>query len=207
MAAIPLAARLTDAQTEAVGEAQWSLLYRLACAADFGDDPTGRHTERVGRLSARIAHQMGVPGDLVRGLERAAALHDIGKVGVAPAILDKPGKLTAAERAAMQRHTIIGFDLLSDTASPELRLAADIALCHHERWDGDGYPHGLRGFDIPLGARVVAVADVFDALTHDRPYKKAWPVAAALEHLADARWTHFDPVVVDAFLALDHAAL
>lgn len=135
-------------------------------------------------------------------LERAAALHDVGKVGVPDAILLKPGPLTPNEVQIIKRHTIVGAKILSGSEAPLLRMAETVALTHHERWDGHGYPSGRRADDIPLVGRIVALADAFDAMTHDRPYQQAVPAARALSTIQEQRGRHFDPAVVDAFTEL-----
>jgi putative two-component system response regulator len=187
--------------------ARLEMLHRLALAAEFRDDFTGEHTQRVGRTARRIARILGVPEDEVERIGLAAPLHDVGKIAIADAILLKPGRLTNGERRVMQRHTVTGGRMLRGSGSRLLQTAERVALTHHERWDGAGYPHGLAGAEIPLPGRIVAVADVFDALTHARPYKDAWPVERAVEEIAADREGRFDPALVDAFLELDHAAL
>lgn len=189
-------------RTKQVETVKIEILDRLAMAAEFRDDQSGDHTRRVGRTSALIAATLGIPDVDVEAIRRAAPLHDVGKIGIPDAILLKPGTLTPAEREIMKRHTLIGAKLLSRSDWSTLQLAQTIAMHHHERWDGAGYGHELAGPKIPLPARVVAVADVFDALTHDRPYKAAWPVAKAVEEIRRERGGHFDPRVVDAFLAV-----
>ena len=146
--------------------ARLEILERLALAAEFRDDNTGEHTRRVGRLAGAIAREMGLSGDTALTIERAAPLHDVGKIGIRDAILLKPGPLTPAEFDEMKRHTVIGADILSGSKGMLLRTAEDIALTHHERWDGTGYPSGLAGDEIPLAGRITHVADVFDAMTH-----------------------------------------
>ena len=179
----------------------------LASVAEFHDEDTHEHTQRVGRLAARIARAGGCPQPFVELIRDAAPLHDIGKVGIPREILLKPGPLTNEERQVMQRHVRIGAQILGSATSPVLQLAAEIARTHHERWDGGGYLAGLRGDAIPLAGRITAVADVYDALTHDRPYKVAWtPRQATTEIIANAG-THFDPDVVGIFASLDEAAL
>jgi putative two-component system response regulator len=186
-------------RTHALEQAQLETLQRLALAAEYRDDDTGLHTRRVGLSAGRIAAALGLPAAQVEILRRAAPLHDVGKIGIPDAILLKPGKLTAEEVVTMQRHTTIGEALLAGSSSPWLQLAAEIALTHHERWDGTGYPAGLAGTDIALTGRIVAVADVFDALTHVRPYKPAWPVDEALAEIERQSGRQFDPCVVAAF--------
>jgi putative two-component system response regulator len=150
---------------------------------------------------------MGLPEPDVEVLRRAAPLHDIGKIGIPDTILLKRGPLTPEEFALMQSHARIGAEILSGSEFAILNSAEQIAAAHHERWDGRGYPNGLAGAAIPLSARMVAVADVFDALTHERPYKDAWPLARAVEEIALLGGTQFDPEVARTFAALDHSAL
>jgi putative two-component system response regulator len=183
--------------------AQLEMLERLALAGEYRDDDTGEHAKRVGRLAAQIADELRLPAEEVELIWRAATLHDIGKIGVSDAILLKPGKLTPDEMRVMKRHTRIGAEILSGGRSAYVRMAERIALTHHEWWDGSGYM-GLRGEDIPIEGRIVAIADVFDALIHERPYKSAWSVEAAVTHIVALRGRHFEPRVVDAFLAVLH---
>ncbi len=177
-------------------------LLRLARAGEFRDIDTGNHIIRMSRYSGLIAKAIGLPADQVEAIELAAPLHDIGKIGIPDHILLKPGKLTDDEITEMRRHTVIGYHIIKDSPSSYLRMGAEIALGHHEKYDGSGYPHGLVADDIPLVARVVAVADVFDALLSERPYKKAWPVDEAYAYLERQRGLHFDPRFVDAFLGV-----
>jgi len=186
-------------RTAALEEARLQTLHRLARAAEYRDDDTGQHTRRVGRSAARIAQALGWSGRAASKIRLAAPLHDVGKIGIPDSILLSTRKLTAEEFAVMKTHCHIGADLLSSPDVPLLGLAAEIALNHHERWDGAGYPNGLAGEDIPLSGRIVAVADTFDALTHARPYKKAWTVEAAMEEIIGDAGRAFDPSVVDAF--------
>jgi putative two-component system response regulator len=182
-------------------------LKRLSLVAEYRDDETNRHTERVGQVAALTAAALGLDGESVWTLMQAAPLHDVGKIGVPDRLLLKPGPLTAAEREEMQAHTAIGASILAGSDFSVLRMGREIALTHHERWDGCGYPAGLRGEQIPIAGRIVAVADAFDAMTHPRPYKAAIPVAAALDELRRCSGSQFDPGVVGAFLTLDHRAL
>ena len=186
------------ARTRELEEAQLEIVTRLAVAAEYRDDNTGEHTRRVGRNAAAIATALGWPEPEVGLIHAAARLHDVGKIGVSDAVLHKPGQLTGPERDLMQTHAEIGARILAGGRSRLLRLAEEIALAHHERWDGLGYPHGLAGAAIPVSARVVAVADVLDALTQARPYKGAWPLARALEELEAQSGSRFDPAVVAA---------
>jgi putative two-component system response regulator len=191
-----------SARTAEIADTRAEILYRLARAAEYRDDVTGRHAERVGLLSAALASELGLPpaeADLIR---RTAPLHDVGKIGVPDAILLKPGPLTPAETAVMQSHTTIGAEILGGSPYRILEVARAIALGHHERWDGAGYPHGLVGAAIPLPARIVAVADTFDTITHVRAYQPARSSADALEEIVRCRASHFDPAIVDALKAI-----
>jgi putative two-component system response regulator len=195
------------ARTDDLERARLELLERLAVAAEYRDDNTQEHAQRVGRTVAQLGVQMGLSGGEVEVLLRAAPLHDIGKIGVPDAILLKSSALTDEEFAVMRAHTLIGAQILSGSEFETLQTAERIAASHHERWDGAGYPNRLAGESIPLAGRLVAVADVFDALVHERPYKQAWPLEQAVEEIISLRGTHFDPDVVSAFEALDHGAL
>lgn len=189
-------------RTRELVEARVEILDRLARAAEFRDDDTGQHTQRVGRVAARLAGLLGWESDRVELLRRAAPLHDVGKIGVPDTILLKDGPLTPEERQIMERHSMIGAEILGGSRVPLLRLAEEIALSHHERWDGLGYPKGLSEERIPPSGRIVAVADVFDSLTHERPYKHAWSVREALAEIEGNAGTQFDPDVVEALLRL-----
>jgi putative nucleotidyltransferase with HDIG domain len=182
-------------------------LQRLARAAEWRDDETRQHAERIGRTAALLAAEMGLDEATCARLRSAAPLHDIGKISTPDAVLLKRGRLTAPEMVIMRRHAEAGAQILSGSESGVLRLAEEIARTHHERWDGAGYPSGLAGEDIPLSGRIVAVADVFDALTHARPYKAPWPVADALAEIRRGAGSHFDPAVAAAFERLDPVAL
>lgn len=187
-------------RTRELEEAQLEIVTRLAVAAEYRDDNTGEHTKRVGRNAAAIAHALGWPEDQVRLLFIASRLHDVGKIGVSDIILHKPSKLEPEEMALMKTHAAIGARILAGGHSSLLKMAEEIARAHHERWDGKGYPLGLSGNAIPLSARIVAVADVLDALTHARPYKRPWPVHEALSEVKRQSGHHFDPCVVEACL-------
>jgi putative two-component system response regulator len=163
-------------------------------------DETSEHTERVGTMAAMLGRAAGVTDELADLIARAAPLHDLGKVGVPDAVLLKPGKLSAAEFDLVRTHTTIGARIIGETTSEVLGLARVIAETHHERWNGEGYPAGLKGEAIPLSGRVVAVCDVFDALTHERPYKAAWSIEEALQELVAERGRFFDPHLVDLFV-------
>ena len=193
--------RMVAARTAELDEARAETLARLARAGEYRDDDTFQHTERVGATSAEVAAWLSLDGEQVSLIREAAPLHDIGKLAISDSILLKPGPLTDAERTEMQTHAEIGARLLGGSRSPVLNMAATIAASHHEHWDGGGYPARLSGESIPLWGRIVAVADVFDALTHDRPYKRAWTSYRAIEEIERQSGRHFDPRVVVAFLA------
>lgn len=193
-------------RTQELEKAQLETLQRLALAAEYRDDDTGLHTKRVGIITELIARKLDWPAAQVELLRHAAPLHDVGKIGVPDAILLKPGKLTPEEFDSMKQHTSIGAGILSGSSSPLLQLAEEIALTHHERWNGEGY-NGMKGEAIPLSGRIVAVADVFDALTHKRPYKLAWPVSKAVDEIAAQSGQQFDERVVQAFLSLSPGEL
>jgi len=173
----------------------------LAAACDYRDDQTGQHTKRVGELSAAIAQAMGLNSTTVDVIRHAAPLHDIGKIGVSDNILLKPGRLEDHEFEQMKLHTFIGAEILAHAESPILSLAREIALYHHERWDGKGYLEGLSGEDIPLSARIVAVADAYDAMTSHRPYQQARSKEDAVKEIKRCSGSQFDPKVVEAFLS------
>ena len=175
-------------------------IFRLSRAAEYRDPETGAHVMRMAHYSQLIALQLGLPAGDVELLLQAAPMHDIGKVGTPDHILLKPGPLTPDELVIMRDHAMIGFEILRDSPSPFLQLAASIARSHHEKFDGTGYPLQLVGEAIPLVGRIVAVADVFDALTSIRPYKTAWPLEQALTFLQDNAGSHFDPACVHAFV-------
>ncbi len=188
-------------------QARLETLQRLALAGEFRDDDTFQHTQRVAFTSAMLAMQLGLEDERVDLIQQAASLHDIGKLAVPDSILLKPGRLTADEFEQMKAHPTAGAAMLEGSHSDALRLAAEIALSHHERWDGSGYPWGFSETEIPLSARIVSVADVFDSLTHERPYKHAWPVADAVGEIHRLRGQQFDPDVIEAFTSLDPALL
>lgn len=193
-----LEARVRE-RTAELEEARFQTLRRLARAAEYRDDATGQHTRRVGRASALIARRLGLDDGFVEMIRLAAPLHDLGKIAIPDAILLSQGQLTPSEFEVMKTHCEIGADLLSGSDVPLLRMAAEIASSHHERWDGSGYPKGLAGESIPLAGRIVAVADTFDALRYPRPYKTAWPLSEALDEIERGAGTRFDPRVVEAF--------
>ncbi len=189
-------------------ETQAEVVNRLAIAGEFRDEETGDHTFRVGDIAAKIAAMLGLPREQVRLIALAARLHDIGKIGISDLILLKPGKLTTQEYEDMKRHTTLGGRMLANGQTPLLHMAERIALTHHEWFDGSGYPDGRSGEEIPIEGRIVAVADVFDALTSERPYKSAWTVDAAISEIRSLSGLQFDPQVVAAFLAVEgHSGL
>jgi putative two-component system response regulator len=178
------------------------MLERLAVTAELRDDSTGEHSYRVGRLSSLLGQEFGCDDQTCFMLDLAARLHDIGKIGIPDGILLKPDRLTEAEREIMKTHTTVGAELLAQSEMPHMQMAEDIARFHHEWFDGSGYPNGIGGAAIPIAARITALADVFDALTHRRPYKEPWPVARALDEIAYLKGHQFDPELTDLFLAL-----
>jgi putative two-component system response regulator len=177
------------------------LIQRLGRAAEYKDNETGMHVIRMSHTSGRIALQMGLDASFAELLVDAAPMHDIGKIGIPDSVLLKPGKLDAEELKTMRTHPQIGAQILDNSTSPLIKLAHTVALYHHEKWDGTGYPFGLKGEDIPIEARIVAVADVFDALLSKRPYKEPWPIEKAVEEIQSQINRHFDPAVVEAMMA------
>jgi putative two-component system response regulator len=201
---------LTEAVARRTGElesARVECLSLLASMSEYHDDDTFQHTQRVGVSAALIARALELPELFVATIRDAAPLHDIGKVGMSRRILLKPGQLTPAEWTHMTRHVEIGARILASAQSPALRLAAEIARTHHERWDGTGYLAGLAGEDIPIAGRITALADVFDVLTHERPYKPIWDRDRALAEIDDQAGRQFDPRVVEAFTTVDLRAI
>lgn len=176
------------------------IVQRLGLAAEYKDNETGLHVIRMSHYSHIIACALGFDDNAAENILHAAPLHDVGKIGIPDSILQKPGKLTPEDWAIMREHPTIGARIIGTHTSELLRMAHDIALTHHERWDGSGYPRGLKGEEIPLVGRIVAIADVFDVLTTERSYKKAWPLNEALAYIKEQRNKHFDPQVVDIFL-------
>ena len=187
--------------TEAIQARERETLLRLAKAGEYRDEGTGNHVLRIARYSRLVAEALSFGTQQCEDIELAAPMHDIGKVGIPDQILLKPGRLTEDEYRVVQEHARIGYEILKDSPSHYLQLGATIALSHHERFDGSGYPRGIVGDEIPLAARIVAVVDVFDALTSARPYKRPWPVATAVRYISDKSGSHFDPNCVVAFLA------
>ena len=168
-------------------------------AMDLRDEETEGHTQRVTDLTLKLARLMGIRDDQLIHIRRGALLHDMGKLGIPDQILLKPGKLTDDEWVIMRKHPVYAYDMLSSIEY--LRPALDIPYCHHEKWDGSGYPRGLKGEEIPLAARIFAVIDAWDALTSDRPYRKAWSREKTLAYIREQTGSHFDPQVVEVFLA------
>ena len=176
-------------------------IHRLTRAAEFRDNETGAHIVRMGHFCAEIANELGADARRCDMLLMAAPMHDVGKVATPDSILLKPGPLTPDEWEIMKQHTIHGYEILRGSDSELLQLAGEIAVSHHEKFDGSGYPHGLSGDSIPMSGRICAISDVFDALTSKRPYKEEWPAEAAVDYIMDASGKHFDPKVVTAFRA------
>lgn len=176
-------------------------IYKLTKAAEYKDEDTGAHIQRMSNYSAIIAGKMGLAEQTVESILYAAPMHDIGKIGIPDRILLKPAKLDSDEWMTMKQHTVIGGRILEESAAVFIRLGEVVALTHHEKWDGTGYPKGLKGKNIPLVGRIIAIADVFDALTSKRPYKEAFSLEKSYEIIKEGRGTHFDPDVMDAFFA------
>jgi two-component system response regulator RpfG len=193
---------MVDDATREVRDRERETLMRLARAGEFRDEETGYHLVRMARYSRLIADTIGLDKDEAETIELAAPLHDIGKIGIPDQILLKAGRLSDSEGAVMRRHPLIGHEILKGSASKYVRMGSLVALGHHEKYDGSGYPNGVVGDHIALCARIVAVADVFDALTSARPYKQAWSFEQAFEFLAGQRGRHFDPQLVDAFIGV-----
>jgi len=183
-------------------ETRLAIVQRLGRAAEYKDNETGMHVIRMSHYARLLALAAGCNPDWAEDLLNAAPMHDVGKIGIPDAILQKPGKLTEEEWVVMRRHPEIGAEIIGDSPAHVLQLARSVALCHHEKWDGSGYPAGLAGNAIPLDARIVALADVFDALTSERPYKKAWAPGDAIAHIQEQAGRHFDPALVECFVPL-----
>jgi len=194
-------AEAVEEATRTIHDREEELIVRLSRAAEFRDPETGAHIVRIGHYSRLIALRLGLDENECELIGRAAPMHDVGKLGIPDSILLKPGRLDAAEMDIMKQHSRIGHSILDGSASKLIRLGATIALTHHEKFNGQGYPDGLQGEAIPLAGRIVAVADVFDALTSVRPYKPAWEMDKAREYIREASAQHFDPLCVDAFIA------
>ncbi|ARP95351.1 response regulator [Bordetella genomosp. 13] len=191
---------LSLVQVQVLRDTRLQIIQRLGAAAEYKDNETGLHVIRMSHYAKVLALAAGYSATAAEEVLNAAPMHDIGKIGIPDAILKKPGKLTDEEWVVMRRHPIIGGKIIGDHRSGLLRMARIIAEGHHEKWDGTGYPRGLRGEQIPHVARIVALADVFDALTSERPYKAAWPVDEAVAHIVKESGTHFDPELVPLFV-------
>ena len=189
-------------RTKELQATQMELLRRLAMAAEYRDSYAGAHLNRIRKVSHLLCLALGMNVETAEEISSGSILHDVGKIGIPDSILLKPGKLTKEEFDTMKRHPVIGGDLLKGLDSPLFQVARQIALTHHERWDGTGYPSGLSSEDIPLCGRIVALCDVFDALLLERPYKSAWTPEEAFQEIARGRGTHFDPALTDLFLSL-----
>src|SRR5688500_12125872 len=198
---------MVEDATREVREREKETLLRLARAGEFRDEETGYHLIRMSRYSRLIANALTLEHDETETIELAAPLHDIGKIGIPDQILLKPSRLEDGEWSVMRRHPVIGHEILKASASKYVRMGALVALGHHEKYDGSGYPNGLVGDHVPLCARIVAVADVYDALSSVRPYKKAWPSEEAFEYVLSQRGRHFDPRLIEAFAALQKEIL
>ena len=193
---------LSLVRMEELRETRLQIVQRLGRAAEYKDNETGLHGIRMSHFSQLLALAAGCSPAWAEDLLNAAPMHDVGKIGIPDAVLRKPGPLDADEWATMRRHPEIGAEIIGEHPSGVLQLAREIALAHHEKWDGSGYPRGLAGEAIPLSARIVAIADVFDALTTRRPYKEPWPVQEAMNHIAAQAGKHFDPALVALFAPL-----
>jgi len=192
---------------EKIKTASLDTIYRLSRASEYKDEDTGAHIKRMSHYSAAVARQMGLSKDAVETILYAAPMHDAGKIGIPDNILLKPGKLEPEEWKIMKQHTTIGEGILSGSNSEFIILAEVIAVTHHEKWDGSGYPNGLRGAAIPLAGRIAAIADVFDALTSKRPYKEAFPLEKSFAIIREGSGSHFDPEVMEAFFAVEKEIL
>ncbi|MBK1690835.1 two-component system response regulator [Ectothiorhodospira mobilis] len=194
--------QLVHERTEEIRRTRLQVVQRLGRAAEYRDNETGCHILRMSHIAVLLARHLGWSRGTCERLLHASPMHDVGKIGIPDCILLKPGRLTAEEWETMKTHTTIGVDILSGDDSDLLHMAREIALTHHERWDGSGYPNGLAGEDIPMVGRICALADVFDALTSQRPYKPAWPVEDALDLIRDGAGSHFDPRLTELFFSL-----
>jgi putative two-component system response regulator len=192
---------------ETIKAASLDTIYRLSMACEYRDKETGSHIHRMSGFCAAIARHMGLDEHISEIILYAAPMHDLGKVGIADAILLKPAKLDAAEWETMKQHSAIGAEILKNSDAEFIKMGAIIALSHHEKWDGSGYPNHLKGAEIPIAGRITAIADVFDALTSKRPYKEAYSVEESLVIIEKGRGSHFDPDVVDAFFAIQDEIL
>lgn len=189
-------------RTEELSRSQLEIIRRLGRAAEYRDNETGLHVIRMSHYAYLIAQHDGISETWCQCLLNSAPMHDVGKIGIPDAILLKPGPLSPDEWEIMKRHPAIGADIIGGEGSDMMQMSSEIALGHHEKWDGSGYPHGKQGKEIPLSARIVAIADVFDALTTARPYKPAWTVDDALSHMIGQSDKHFDPTLLEIFLKI-----
>jgi len=190
------------ARTKAMEQAQLEIVYRLGRAAEYRDNETGNHVKRVSLMAEVLAQAHGLDEAQARLIGRATPMHDVGKIGISDVILLKPGNFTDQEFEVMKSHVRIGGEILANSDSELLNMAHEIALTHHEKYNGKGYPKGLKGEEIPLSGRIVAIVDVFDALTSERPYKTAWPIDKAIDLIIREKNEHFDPLLVDAFVSV-----
>ncbi|QQX80911.1 response regulator [Shewanella sp. KX20019] len=190
------------ARTKELEDTRFEIIRRLGRAAEYKDNETGLHVVRMSHYARLLAIKTGLPDKYCDLIYNAAPMHDIGKIGTPDSILKKPAKLDKPEWKEMQRHAEIGAEIIGEHKDPLLEMAKRIALSHHEKWDGSGYPHGIAGSDIPIEGRIVAIADVFDALTSVRPYKKAWTVADTMDLIDSESGKHFDPQLVENFKAI-----
>jgi len=188
---------------EKIKIASLDTVYRLSRAAEYKDEDTGAHVQRMSHYSSAIARGMGLDEEFIENVLWAAPMHDVGKIGIPDRVLLKPGKLDDDEWVIMRQHTTIGAEILKDADADFIKLAADIALSHHEKWNGSGYPNGIEGPEIPLAGRIVALADVFDALTTERPYKEPFPLEKAFAIIKEGQGNHFDPDVTDTFFSIE----
>lgn len=193
-------ARQVQERTEELMSTRFEIIRRLSRAAEYRDNETGQHVVRMSHYARLVSLAYGASEDYAELVLHAAPMHDVGKIGIADTILLKPGPLTPEEWQVMRQHPVVGADIIGSHPSELLRAAREVALCHHEKWDGTGYPRGLKDVEIPLIGRIVAVADVFDALLSERPYKRPWTVEAAVAHIKEQRGKHFEPAIVDALL-------
>lgn len=193
--------RLVAQRTQDLHKTRLEVIHRLGKAAEYKDNETGMHVIRMSYFCKFMAERLGMSEEWVDLLHNAAPMHDIGKIGIPDAILLKPGKLDNEEWEVMKNHAVYGGEIIGDSDEPLLNMAREIAVCHHEKWDGTGYPNGIAGKDIPLSARIVSIADVFDALTSERPYKKAWSEERAIDLIKSEAGKHFDPELVPLFLS------
>lgn len=192
--------QMVRTRTEELNRSRLQIVQRLGMAAEYRDEETGNHILRMSHICALLAKEIGWSDNECELMLNASPMHDIGKIGIPDAILLKPGRFEPHEWEVMKTHAAIGAKLLDGDDSDLMRMARDIALSHHEKWDGSGYPNGLSGEAIPMSGRIAALSDVFDALTSVRPYKKAWPLEEALELIEDGRGKHFDPLLVQVFM-------